>query len=135
MNVIGCRPDGWWADRGGALVRLVEDLGDAGVSALVVADGAPVPNLPAGRHGPVQLAYSSRRGPNAADDLIAQKVADMDDPSSATVVTSDRDLVRRVRRHGAVVVGARAFRNRLDHRLGEAGPTHSLPLRGVRLEE
>lgn len=41
----------------------------------------------------------------------------MEDPSAATVVTSDRDLARRVRRHGAVVVGARAFRDRLDRRL------------------
>ena len=118
MNVIGCRPDGWWADRGGALIRLVEGLIDAGVPALVVADGAPVPSLPAGSHGPVELAYASRRGPNAADELIAQKVAAMDDPSGATVVTSDRDLARRVRHHGAVVVGARAVRDRLDRRLG-----------------
>ncbi len=118
MNVIGCRPDGWWADRDGALIRLVEDLDDAGVSALVVADGAPVPGLPSGLHGSVELAYAPRRGPNAADDRIAQEVAAMDDPSSATVVTSDRDLARRVRRHGSVVVGSRAFRDRLDRRLG-----------------
>lgn len=118
MNVIGCRPDGWWADRDGALIRLVEDIADAGVPALVVADGRPVPSLPSGHHGPVELAYASRRGPNAADDRIAQEVADMDDPTTATVVTSDRDLARRVRHHGAVVVGARAFRDRLDRRLG-----------------
>ncbi|WP_419918020.1 NYN domain-containing protein [Candidatus Poriferisocius sp.] len=118
MNVIGCRPDGWWSDRYGALARLVEDLDSAGVPALVIADGAPVPGLPSGRYGPVELAYASRRGPNAADDRIAQEVASMDDPSAATVVTSDRDLARRVRRSGGVVVGARAFRDRLDHRLG-----------------
>ena len=118
MNVIGCRPDGWWADRDGALIRLVEDISDAGVPALVVADGRPVPSLPVGHHGTVELAYASRRGPNAADDRIAQEVADMEDPSTATVVTSDRDLARRVRHHGAVVVGARAFRDRLDRRLG-----------------
>jgi len=118
MNVIGCRPDGWWADRDGALIRLVEDLGDAGVAALVVADGAPVRDLPAGSHGAVELAYASRRGPNAADERIADEVAAMEDASSATVVTSDRDLARRVRLHGAVVVGARAFRDRLDRLLG-----------------
>ncbi len=117
MNVIGCRPDGWWADRDGALIRLVEDISDAGVPALVVADGRPVPSLPVGHHGTVELAYASRRGPNAADDRIAQEVAAMEDPSTATVVTSDRDLARRVRHHGAVVVGARAFRDRLDRRL------------------
>ena len=117
MNVIGCRPDGWWADRDGALVRLVEDLGEAGVLALVVADGSPVGDLPAGVHGSVELAYASRRGPNAADERIAREVAAMADPSAATVVTSDRELARQVRRHGAVVVGARAFRDRLDHRL------------------
>ena len=118
MNVIGSRPDGWWADRDGALIRLVDDLVAAGVAAMVVADGRPVAELPAGRHGPVELLYASRRGPNAADDRIAAEVATMDDPSSATVVTSDAELARRVRRHGAVVVGARAFRTRLDRRLG-----------------
>ncbi len=118
MNVIGCRPDGWWADRDGALIRLVEDIADAGVPALVVVDGRPVPSLPSGHYGLVELAYASRRGPNAADDRIAQEVAAMGDPSAATVVTSDRDLARRVRHHGAVVVGARAFRDRLDRRLG-----------------
>lgn len=117
MNVIGCRPDGWWADRDGALIRLVEDLSDAGVPALVVADGAPVRDLPPGYHGLVELAYASRRGPNAADDEIAARVAALDDPSEATVATSDRDLARRVRSHGAVVVGARSFRDRLERRL------------------
>ncbi len=117
MNVIGCRPDGWWADRDGALRRLVDDLRTAKVEALVVADGAPVRGLPAGQHGSVQLAYAARRGPNAADDEIASRVAALDDPSSATVITSDRDLIRRVSTHGAVVVGAKAFRTRLDQRL------------------
>jgi hypothetical protein len=26
MNVIGSRPDGWWKDRGGAMIALVESL-------------------------------------------------------------------------------------------------------------
>ena len=26
MNVIGSRPDGWWKNRRGAMVRLVEQL-------------------------------------------------------------------------------------------------------------
>ncbi|MXW41806.1 MAG: RNA-binding protein [Acidimicrobiia bacterium] len=117
MNVIGCRPDGWWADRDKALVRLVGDIEDAGVAALVVADGVPVQGLLAGEYGSVTLRYSVRRGPNAADDYIAQVVADMADPLSATVVTSDKDLASRVCQYGAVVVGARAFRDRLDRRL------------------
>ncbi len=118
MNVIGCRPDGWWKDRDGALIGLVEDMKNAGVVALVVADGAPVRGLQAGKYGSVTLAYAARRGPNAADDTIAKTVAEMDEPSAATVVTSDKDLVERVGRYGAVVVGARAFRDRLEQRLG-----------------
>ncbi|MCY3967746.1 MAG: NYN domain-containing protein [bacterium] len=117
MNVIGCRPDGWWKDRDGALVQLVEDMQDAGVAALVVADGAPVRGFPAGTYGSVRLAYATRRGPNAADDSIASQVAAMQDPTRATVVTSDKDLANRVSQHGAVVIGARAFRNSLESRL------------------
>jgi hypothetical protein len=46
--------------------------------------------------------------------VIAQLVSDDADPSSLRVVTSDADLSRRVREHGAEVLGARGFRDALD---------------------
>jgi uncharacterized protein YaiI (UPF0178 family) len=108
MNVVGSRPDGWWRDRQGAMRRLVEALealepseGDV----VVVFDGAAF-DLSSDR---VDVRFASRRGPNAADDDIAAMAGEGD-----TVVTSDADLERRVRERGAEVVGAGAFRRRLD---------------------
>ena len=113
MNVIGSRPDGWWRDRDGAVRRLFGRLrdraatGDGGV--VLVLDGRPLPDLPEGEHDGVRVLYATRRGPNAADDRIVELVAADDDPSAITVVTSDRELARRVREHGATVTGARSL--------------------------
>ena len=110
MNVIGSRPDGWWRDRHAAMRRLVEDLERLEGDVTVVLDGA-VFEL---ESDPVEVVFASRRGPNAADDDIAARVAADPDPGSLTVVTSDADLERRVREHGASVEGAGRFRRRLD---------------------
>ena len=112
MNVVGSRPDGWWRDRRAAMRRLVAALDRYAAAepppgeVVVVFDGAPF-DLPAER---VEVRFASRRGPNAADDDIADLAG-----AGATVVTSDADLERRVRERGADVVGAGAFRRRLDH--------------------
>ena len=114
MNVIGSRPDGWWRDRRGAMRNLVRDLdwfaagGDAEVA--VVFDGKPF-ELDSPH---VDVAFASRRGPNAADDDIAERVATDPDPGALRVVTSDSALADRVRRHGAEVMGAGQFRRLLD---------------------
>jgi len=110
MNVIGSRPDGWWRDRRGAMRRLVEELGGLGDPVTVVLDGSPFEL----EGGPVDVRFASRRGPNAADDDIAALVAADTDAGGLRVVTSDADLERRVREHGAEVEGAGAFRRRLD---------------------
>jgi predicted RNA-binding protein with PIN domain len=110
MNVIGSRPDGWWRDRRGAMERLVRELERLEGEVAVVLDGAPFP-LASER---VEVVFASRRGPNAADDDIAARVATDPEPETVTVVTSDGDLERRVREHGARVEGAGAFRRRLD---------------------
>ena len=110
MNVIGSRPDGWWRDRRAAMRRLVDALerhaAAAELDVLVVLDGAPFELAGSDR---VEVRFASRRGPNAADDDIAALAAQGD-----TVVTSDADLERRVRERGASVLGAGAFRRRLD---------------------
>ena len=107
MNVIGSRPDGWWRDRRAAMRRLVDALErvDDHDSVVVVLDGKPF-DLDSDH---VDVRFASRPGPNAADDDIAAMAGDGD-----TVVTSDADLERRVLRNGASVVGAGAFRRRLD---------------------
>ena len=109
MNVIGSRPDGWWRDRRGAMRRLVEELERLDGDVSVVLDGEPF-DLRSDR---IEVAFASRRGRNAADDDIAARVEADPDPRSLTVVTTDADLERRVREHGANVEGAGTFRRRL----------------------
>jgi predicted RNA-binding protein with PIN domain len=119
MNLIGSRPDGWWRDRPGAMRSLAEELGRfaaaSGQPVTVVFDGRPIelndrPDL--------EVAFASRRGPNAADDDIARLVAGAARPADLTVVTSDSTLAGRVRSSGANVVGVRAFRERLEETAG-----------------
>ena len=115
MNVIGSRPSGWWRDRRRAMRELVEELDSlaerSGDPVTVVLDGRPF-ELEGGPG--VSVQFASRRGPNAADDDIAALVESDPDPADLSVVTSDRDLARRVRDAGATVVGAGEFRRRLD---------------------
>jgi predicted RNA-binding protein with PIN domain len=116
MNVIGSRPDGWWRDRAGAMVRLTADL-DAWAATLPESDAVAVVfdgrerelGTPPAR---VDVGFAPG-GRNAADDAIARRVRDDADPASLTVVTSDRELAARVRAVGAQVEGARTFRARL----------------------
>jgi predicted RNA-binding protein with PIN domain len=114
MNVIGSRPDGWWRDRRAAMRRLAGDLEAlaeaTGEPVTVVFDGAPH-EIPAGR---VDVRFASRRGPDAADEDIAALAEADDDAAGLRVVTSDGALSERVSAAGAEVVGAGAFRRRLD---------------------
>ena len=116
MNVIGARPDGWWRDRRGAMRRLVGELEGWAVAnreaVTVVFDGDPPPEPAAGPESPLGVAFSGRG--RTADDEIAGRVAEDGDPGSLVVVTSDGELARRVEALGASVVGAGAFRRRLD---------------------
>lgn len=117
MNVLGSRPDGWWRDRDAALRRLVTEVdawaARSDVAVVVVADGRPPPDLPAGRHGHVEVSYADRRGPDAADDAIVARLAACDDPNSHEVVTADRALRDRVAELGAAVSGPRSFLERI----------------------
>jgi predicted RNA-binding protein with PIN domain len=114
-NVMGSRPDGWWKDRAGAARRLVDQLGDWAASAdrdvLVVFDGAPPPGLETPPR--VDVRFARRRGRDAADDDIAAFVAADAAPERLRVVTSDGELARRVREHGAEVAGARELLDQL----------------------
>jgi predicted RNA-binding protein with PIN domain len=114
MNVIGSRPTGWWRDRRGAMRELVQALQDfaaaTGEEVTVVFDSRPFDVTGEG----VEIRFASRRGRNAADDDIAAMAEQDADPAELRVVTSDVDLSRRVEEAGAAVVGAGAFRRRLE---------------------
>jgi predicted RNA-binding protein with PIN domain len=117
MNVIGSRPDRWWRDRERAMRRLVSELDRyaraGGEPVVVVFDGPRTPHSPRSRRH-VQVEFTPDSRPDAADEVIAARVVADPDPSTLTVVTSDRRLASRVRAHGASVMGARSFRRHLD---------------------
>jgi hypothetical protein len=115
-NVIGSRPDGWWRDRDGATRRLLDAVRTWAKVArepttVVLAAGAD--DLLGERDG-VTVVRASRRGRDGADDEIVRRLEADPDPGAVVVVTSDAELVRRVRALGAEVEGAGAFRARLD---------------------
>jgi predicted RNA-binding protein with PIN domain len=115
MNVIGTRPDAWWKDRHGAMVRLVDMLerfaAESGDDVIVVFEKPPQPPI---RSSVIEVAHAPRARPNAADDEIA-RILEEDPQAGATwVVTSDRRLADQARAAGAAVEGAEAFRRRLE---------------------
>ncbi|MCC6756204.1 MAG: NYN domain-containing protein [Solirubrobacterales bacterium] len=116
MNVIGSRPDGWWRDRDAAARRLHGRL-EAwarrhGLDVLLVLDGAGT----AGWHleGLVEVVFARDAGFRTADDAIVALVERELEPAAVEVVTSDRELTRRVRTLGATVSGPRALLEALD---------------------
>lgn len=108
MNVIGSRPTGWWRDRDAAVAAFLDDLaalGASGEEICVVLDGPLPAGMTEGVARGIEVLAAGRRGPNAADDRIVDRVQADPDPASITVVTADRALRERVRRLGASVSG------------------------------
>ena len=119
MNVIGSRPDKWWNDPDRAMHSLANALDEysesTGEEVTVVFDRAPT-TPPETTHAVVTAA--TRRGRNAADREIVDIVKREEDPSSLTVVTSDRRLRDQVQALGSRTVSSGKFRNDLDARTG-----------------
>lgn len=116
MNVIGSRPDGWWRDRHGAMVTLVERLEawrPPGDDVTVVFERPPKPPI---ESTVVTVAYAPRAAANSADDEIVRLIRTDDQPSDICVATSDRTLAERVRAAGASVVPAERLRGLIDPR-------------------
>lgn len=115
MNVVGCRPDGWWKDRSGALERLVKqvELWSMGSEdpVTVVLEQPPFSPIPSNT---VEISWAPEPGPNAADAEIVRQLRDADDPARTRVVTSDRALAHQVRVLGGTVEPSRSFRRRLE---------------------
>ena len=115
MNVIGTRPDGWWRDRHGAMVRLVDKLerwsAADGDDVTVVFEQPPRPPI---QSSVVEVSHAKRAAPNSADNEIVRRVRAEPDPSSVRVVTSDGVLSQQVRAAGASVYPSATFRSELD---------------------
>lgn len=133
MNVIGSRPDGWWKNRQGAMVALVQRLDEwasaAGESAehakrdhVTVVFERP-PATPIGS-SIVEVAHAPRAGANSADDEIVRLVQADTQRAEIRVVTSDKGLTERVRSLGASVYRAEGFRDLVDPRSGKHGEHH-----------
>ncbi|MCA2244831.1 NYN domain-containing protein [Mycobacterium sp. WUMAC-067] len=117
MNVIGSRPDGWWKDRNGAMVALVQRLdrwaATQGDGVTVVFERPPATALTS---SVVDIAHAPRAAANSADDEIVRLVAADAHPHDIRVVTSDRTLAERVRSLGASVHRSESFRDLVDPR-------------------
>src|SRR3954469_19976533 len=115
MNVIGTRPDGWWKDRRGAIVRLVDQLErwaqSHDIPVTVVLERPMSPPIDS---AVIEIAHAPRAAANSADDEIVRLVQAEREPQELTVVTSDGALVERVRRADATVYPAARFRQLID---------------------
>ncbi|MDT5094088.1 MAG: hypothetical protein QOH60_3451 [Mycobacterium sp.] len=115
MNVIGIRPDGWWKNRRGAMVHLVENL-----ERWASAEGQHVtvvfehPMSPPIRSSVVEIRHAPQAAANSGDDEIVRRVQVDANPQQLTIVTSDVTLADRVRGLGASVYPAAKFRNLID---------------------
>ncbi|ORA15783.1 NYN domain-containing protein [Mycobacterium arosiense] len=117
MNVIGSRPDGWWKDRNGAMVTLVERLNrwaaSHGETVTVVFERPPSSAITS---PVVEIAHAPMAAANSADDEIVRLVTADAAPHAIRVVTSDRALTERVRSLGASVHRSEGFRDLIDPR-------------------
>jgi predicted RNA-binding protein with PIN domain len=117
MNVIGCRPDGWWKDRGDAMVTLVDRLdrwaSAQGDTVTVVFERPPSTALTS---TVIEIAHAPKAAANSADDEIVRLVQADTRPDAIRVVTSDRALTNRVQSLGASVYRAESFRDLVDPR-------------------
>jgi predicted RNA-binding protein with PIN domain len=117
MNVIGSRPDGWWKDRGRAMVALVDRLDRwasvQGDDVTVVFERPPSTAITS---SVIKVAYAPEAAANSADDQIVRLVQADARPQEIRVVTSDKGLTNRVATLGASVYPAASFRDLIDPR-------------------
>jgi 8-oxo-dGTP pyrophosphatase MutT (NUDIX family) len=130
-NVVGSVPDGWWKDRAGAADRLVARLarlGDAGIETSELAPGSGAgrswPRIDVVLEGQAKDAVAADSGQvtvlraaGSGDDAIVDEVARaarQPVPERVVVVTADRGLIERVRKHGAEVRGPGWLRGLID---------------------
>ena len=127
-NVMGSVPDGWWHDRAGAAARLIRRIGAlavAGVPAGVIElpEHTWFPEWVAVVEGQARTAGADtsavevvRAAASGDDEIVAQTERLVAAGRTVTVVTSDRELSRRVTGAGAAVHGTRWLLDQLADR-------------------
>src|ERR1039458_4489359 len=90
MNVIGTRPDAWWRDRRGPMIRRVNLLepwaAASGEDLTVVFEQPPSPPIHA---TVIVVAHAPRPRRDSADDEIVRLLAADSDPGGLRVVIYD----------------------------------------------
>ena len=121
MNVIGSRPDGWWRDRDGAAAAADQrdcrsSRAGPAIASRSCSTAGRSPTSPKACTTACSSRTRRRGGRDAADDRIVDRSRDATRPGVADVVTSDRDLQRRVEALGAGVESASAAAQRCWNR-------------------
>ncbi len=99
------------------LLRRVAALkGSGGEQVVVVFDGNRFQRTKGSRFGGVRVVYSTAGV--SADEVIVSRIDSMQ-RGAATVVTSDRELARRVAARGAKVLTAEVFGARIEAKKGD----------------
>lgn len=118
-NVFGSRPDGWWNDRPAAQRRFTQRVAewcrthDDDVTVVFDAPLSPATAELAG--GNLTVVEAARRGRDAADDEIVDRVEELvADDVAVRVVSSDLGLRRRLPA-AAEMVGVGAFRDLIGY--------------------
>ena len=108
-NVIGSRPTGWWRDRPAAALEFVTRVTRAAQEGtlpgpvVLVLEGAAKRGVEEGLADGVEVVHAPGHGDDTLAALAAEAEAEADE--NVTLVSADRHLGERVRRHGADVVG------------------------------
>ena len=124
-NVFGSRPDGWWNDRPAAQRRLAQCVAEwcrTHDDVVVLVFDAPLAAETAElAGGNLTIVESSRRGRDAADHEIVERLARLEPDIETTagtddvcVVTSDKGLRERIP-PWATVSGVGRFRNLIGY--------------------
>ncbi len=102
-NVFGSRPDGWWNDRPAAQRRLAQRTAEwcrtHDDEVLLVFDAPLADETARLAGGNLTIVESSRRGRDAADHEIVERLAaleDSGDTADVRVITSDKGLRERI---------------------------------------
>lgn len=141
-NIMGSVPDGWWRDPHGAaarfLTRINEALSDRGLPAAALSRSNPArdvdiryfPDVTAVVEGKARDAepehtadpalgmtmpiVAMRSAPYGDDAIVEATHSALESGANTVVITSDRELSRRVVSIGATVIGSGVFRKAFE---------------------